>query len=138
MASCVWPCAWSCALWLWSCVGSVQPGSVQSASFACAWSCALWPVGESNRESSGHFSAKTRPYWQKRAVIRHTPRRENLIYALLVAVVVRGVRAGRVRAILLLRRMSVVVRLVAVVVRRVRAGRVGAGLLLLVLGIVRM
>ena len=137
MASCVWP---------------------------CAWSCALWPVGESTRESGSHLSAKTRPYWLKRAVIRHTPRRENLIYALLVAVVVRGIRAARVRAILvlrirvvvrlvavvvrgiraalwailLLRRMSVVVRLVRVVVRRVRAGRVRAGLLLLVLGIVRM
>ena len=41
MASCVWPCEWSCALWLWSCVGSVQPGSVQASSVACAWSCAL-------------------------------------------------------------------------------------------------
>ena len=112
MASCVWP---------------------------CAWSCALWPVGESTRESGSHLSAKTRPYWLKRAVIRHTPRRENLIYALLVAVVVRGIRAARVRAILLLRRMSVVVRLVRMVVRRVRAGRVRAGLLLLLaLGVVRM
>ena len=91
MASCVWP---------------------------CAWSCALWPVGESTSES---FSAKMGPCWLKRAVIRHTPRRENLIYALLVAVVVRGIRAA-LWAILLLRRMSMVVRLVRVVVRRVRAG----------------
>ena len=83
---------------------------------------------------------------RKRAMLAKTSRRagvaarrENLIYALLVAVVVRGIRAARVRAILLLRRMRVVVRLVAVVVRRVRAGRVRAGLLLLlVLGIVRM
>ena len=62
------------------------------------------------------------------------PRRENLIYALLVAVVVRGIRAARVRAILrrhgiLLMRVivaRVVVSLVRVVVRRVRAAGVRA------------
>ena len=53
------------------------------------------------------------------------PRRDNLIYALLVAVVVRRVRAAGVRTIFLLR-MSVVVRVVRVQVRRVRAGRVVA------------
>ena len=64
---------------------------------------------------------------------QHAPCRDNLIYALLVAVVVRGIRAGRVRAgLLLLMRVrvlllrGVVVRVVRVQVRRVRAGRVVA------------